>query len=106
LQGLISSTPKPNLAQAKRIGVEVHHDIMEAALSMATSSASATISSLKAESNVVLAAVKAELATVKQELASVSNKRCGHCSKTIVECTCAYLVAATPIRSNRRRDLA
>jgi hypothetical protein len=100
LQGLISSTPKPNVAQAKRIGVEVHHAIMEAALSMATSSASATISSLRAESNLALAAIKAELATVKkelatvkQELATVSNKRCGQCSKIIVKCRCAMPTA-------------
>jgi len=67
LQGLISCTPKPNLSQATRIGVEAYHAIMEAALSAAT----VTISSLTAAeraSSSALAEANAELFEIKLSL--------------------------------------
>jgi hypothetical protein len=84
LRGLISSAPKPNLLQARRIGIEAHHAIMEAALSMAdnaTSSATVTISSL----NAAVTASNSALAAAKAELATLNSKSCRHCEEDILD---------------------
>jgi hypothetical protein len=83
LQGLISSKSKPNLLQARRIGIEAHHAIMEAALSMAASSATATISNLED----AVTASSSKLTAAEAELAILNSTKCRHCSETILECT-------------------
>jgi hypothetical protein len=73
LQGLISSTPKPNILQARRIGVEVHHAIMEAALSAADNATSIANS---------------ELNKARADLLNVDNMKCRHCEEiTNWKCT-------------------
>ena len=73
LQGLISSTPKPNLLQARRIGVDAHHAIMEAALSSADNATSIANS---------------ELNKARTDLVNVDNRKCRHCDRrTNWKCT-------------------
>jgi hypothetical protein len=66
LQGLISSTPKPNLSQARRIGIEAHHAIMEAALSMADNATSIANSALD---------------KARADLVAVDTRKCRHCGE-------------------------
>jgi hypothetical protein len=128
LQGLISCTPKPNLLQATRIGVEAHHAIMEAALSTAndsTSSAESSISSLTAAINAQKSLIstaraessklKAELAQVKVELVHASFMTCRSCdSETDWRCmseTCVQMRSQSrstlkPARKGQRANVS
>jgi len=73
LQGLISSMPKPNLSQVKRIGMESYHAIMEASLSTANNATSIA--------NLALDKARADLV-------GVDTRKCRHCGKK-TNWTCA-----------------
>jgi hypothetical protein len=113
LQSLISSEPKLDLSQAKRIGTEAYYNIavstisaINAANDAAQARARADLESARADlanaraditsaradlagARAETAGAKAGLLAVAQTLTNVDNKKCRHCHQT-TNWTCTY----------------